>query len=123
MKTLSEMSFNEKLDWASGELIVSIGRGDFRSALSMILLGVSQEAYDRGKGPKTASNLGELKNLVDYLLLTFPANTPILKNSLPGYSDFEKDVDFRTVWAKSHTEDSYYYTEMVEGQGTKCLVI
>lgn len=47
-KTLAEMSFSEKLNWASGHLIMGIGEGKFRERLGYILMAVTQEAYDRG---------------------------------------------------------------------------
>lgn len=47
-KPISEMTFDEKLSWATGTILFSIGDGKLRSGVSVIILGVSQEAFDRG---------------------------------------------------------------------------
>ena len=45
---IEEMSFKEKVDWATGQLIISIGKGNFKDELTTILLAVTSEAYNRG---------------------------------------------------------------------------
>jgi len=48
-KSLGEMDFNEKLSWACGTVIIGIGDGKFRSAMGGVILGLTQEGYNRGK--------------------------------------------------------------------------
>ena len=48
MKDIEEMNFKEKVDWATGKLIISIGNGNFKDELTTILLAVISEAYHRG---------------------------------------------------------------------------
>ena len=47
-KPLKEMTFDEKMAWAMGTILFGIGDGKLRSGVSVIILGVSQEAFDRG---------------------------------------------------------------------------
>jgi hypothetical protein len=42
------MDFDEKLSWACGTVLIGIGSGEFRSAMAMVVLGINQEAFDRG---------------------------------------------------------------------------
>ena len=48
-KSVEEMTFDEKVSWAAGELIISIGEGKFRDRLYSILNALMLEAYNRGK--------------------------------------------------------------------------
>lgn len=48
MKTFEEMSFNEKVAWATGELIVAIGEGKFRERMWAVCSTFTGDAYDRG---------------------------------------------------------------------------
>lgn len=48
MKKISEMGYEERLDWACGYVIIGIGKGEFRSALNIVLLAITKDAYDRG---------------------------------------------------------------------------
>jgi len=49
MKSLSEMTFDEKLSWACGSILIGIGDGKFRGAVAGVIMSVNSEAYDRGK--------------------------------------------------------------------------
>lgn len=47
-KRLEDMTFDEKLSWACGYVLVSIGEGKFRTAMSVVLQTATYEAYHRG---------------------------------------------------------------------------
>ncbi len=47
-KSYKDMTFEEKVNWVTGGLILGIGEGKFRDAVAVILAAVSKEAYDRG---------------------------------------------------------------------------
>lgn len=47
-KSLDEMDLSEKTSWASGVVIVAIGEGKFRGAMTTVILAINREAYDRG---------------------------------------------------------------------------
>lgn len=47
-KTLDEMSTDEIVSWACGSILIAIGEGKFRSAVSMVVMAVTQSAYNRG---------------------------------------------------------------------------
>lgn len=47
-KPWSEMIFKEKLDWAVGELTLSIGAGLFRHTVSLIISTAMSGEFDRG---------------------------------------------------------------------------
>lgn len=49
LKSFDEMNVTEMTDWSCGNLLVAIGKGDFRSALCGILMGVRQAGFRSGK--------------------------------------------------------------------------
>ncbi len=49
MKSFEEMTFQERVDWAKGYLLISIGRGEFESAMWSICSTFNSEAYESGK--------------------------------------------------------------------------
>lgn len=49
MKSLEEMSLDEKISWACGTILLGIGEGKFRDSMASVLLSVNKEAYERGK--------------------------------------------------------------------------
>jgi hypothetical protein len=48
MKKLEDMTTDELVDWAAGNLIVAIGQGKFRERLCGVLLAVQQFSFARG---------------------------------------------------------------------------
>lgn len=48
MKTLSEMTTAELIDYWSGYLLIEIGRGKFREGVCTMLLATMNESYTRG---------------------------------------------------------------------------
>ena len=48
MKKLEDMTTEELVDWATGNLIVAIGQGKFRERVCGILLAVQQFSFARG---------------------------------------------------------------------------
>jgi hypothetical protein len=57
MKLIRDMDFTEIVDWATGRLIVSIGRGEFRSEVATVLQAVifetKQPRSEDGHGKKS----------------------------------------------------------------------
>ena len=49
VKAFSDMSFDEQIAWACGHVISSIGRGDLRGGMSLVLMAARQEAFHRGR--------------------------------------------------------------------------
>jgi len=49
MKSIDEMSFEEKLAWACGTVLIGIGEGKFRSSVADVILAISREAFQRGE--------------------------------------------------------------------------
>jgi hypothetical protein len=49
MKPTSEMSFQELVDYWTGYACVEIGRGEFRSAISLMLQDTLKIGFDRGR--------------------------------------------------------------------------
>lgn len=47
-KSIAEMTTTERVDWATGELTLAIGRGEFRSAVTKLMLAFMQAGYDKG---------------------------------------------------------------------------
>lgn len=61
MKNLSEMDLYEKTSWACGTILIGIGDGKFRSAMSGVIIGITADAYDRGKKAGIEIELGRQK--------------------------------------------------------------
>jgi len=49
MKSLDEMTFEEKVSWACGTILIGIGEGKFRSSVADVLLAINHEAFQRGE--------------------------------------------------------------------------
>jgi hypothetical protein len=47
-KSLEEMTTEETVDYLTGRLIMAIGRGDFRQEVSLWVMALKTESYDRG---------------------------------------------------------------------------
>jgi hypothetical protein len=47
-KTFAEMTFQERVNWAAGELILAIGEGRFRERLWTVCSTFNGDAWDRG---------------------------------------------------------------------------
>ena len=49
VKSFSEMDTDQQVAWACGHIVSSIGRGDLRGAVAMVLMAARQESYQRGR--------------------------------------------------------------------------
>ncbi len=49
MKDYSEMSFDEKVSFHTGDIIVAIGEGKLRQAIYLAFTLITNDAYERGK--------------------------------------------------------------------------
>lgn len=61
MKSLDEMSLDEKITWACGTVLLGIGEGKFRESMASIVVGVNHEAYERGKAAGIAEEKAKHK--------------------------------------------------------------
>lgn len=43
------MDHREKVAWAAGTVLLSIGEGKFHDAMSQVVMAINHEAYERGK--------------------------------------------------------------------------
>lgn len=48
MKSIDEMTFEEKLAWACGTILIGIGEGKFQSSVAGVILAINHEAFERG---------------------------------------------------------------------------
>ncbi len=48
-KPLEEMSLNEMTTWACGEILIGIGEGKFRAAVTSVIMAICQVKYELGK--------------------------------------------------------------------------
>ena len=46
---LAAMSYDERVAWAVGNLVLAIGEGKFREEVARLLFAISVEAYERGR--------------------------------------------------------------------------
>jgi hypothetical protein len=49
MKTVEEMTFDERIAWAKGVILLGIGEGKFQESVYTVVSLVTQEAYYRGR--------------------------------------------------------------------------
>lgn len=50
MKSIDEMTLEEKVSWACGTVLIGIGEGKFRDSMVTVILAINHEAYRRGSG-------------------------------------------------------------------------
>ena len=49
MKRFDDMTTNEQIDYIVGDLVLSIGKGDFTSCVAKWFMALHQRGYERGK--------------------------------------------------------------------------
>ena len=48
MKEYKDMTYSERLSWSCGTILIGIGEGKFRSAVSDVMNVIMQASYDHG---------------------------------------------------------------------------